>query len=100
MFELTISKEGGGEEILGVINQIIKYRKNGEGPINSNPFNEERIVCYTTDSKGKGDITTTPLVDLYPIIIKRDHEGLMRGSSHEGQYTPGKITEIKKVEQT
>lgn len=92
MLELTVSNSVGNE-ILGVINNIIKYKKNGQGPINYNPFNEERIIFYSKYSDGrtninfKEDISMKPLVDYYPIII---------GHNHELEKTPGKIIEINK----
>jgi len=90
MLELTISN-GNGNLTLGVMNNIIKYRKNGERPINSNPFDEERILFYSKYSDGrtavdfKEDISMNPKIDYYPVII---------GHNHESEGIPGKIIEI------
>ncbi len=90
MLELTISKEGGGEIILGIINHSIKYRINGKGVKDSVPLNEGRILLYSEDSEGKMDkkISMTPIVNYFPVIINQNHDG---------QYIPGKIIDIKKI---
>ena len=86
MLELTISKEGEIPLILGVAGSIINYKKINGYKFEKNPLDIERIAIYSKD--WDKELSTTPKVDYYPIITK---------PSHNGQYCPGKIVEIKEV---
>lgn len=101
MLELTIS-DRNGNLILGVMNNnTIKYKKNGEGPINSVPFQEDRIIFYSKCEDGgrnengganlqKNQISMKPVVGYFPIVIKHNNEG---------QYIPGKIIDIQDIQE-
>ncbi len=98
LVELTISKKEGGKEILGVINQIIKYRKNGEGVVSSD--NEERIILfskydYIRTDLTKEEISLVPKIDYYPMICKRTDYY----KNNTAPEMPGKIIDIKEINQ-
>lgn len=87
MLELTISKEGGGEIILGVEEGgFIKYKIENGAITNTNPFEPERIVTYSLN--GEKDRNTNPEKNYYPIIINH---------RKQEQYKLGKITEVKQL---
>jgi hypothetical protein len=95
MLELTVS-HGNGNLILGVTDNRIKYRINGEEiPIYSDPLNPERIIFYSKredggrNPSGGASLTTeeisfTPKMDYYPIICKNMSQEIL-----------GRITGIK-----
>ena len=86
MLELTISKEGCAPIILGILGNIIKYKKENGYILELNPLESERIAIYDKDY-GK-EISTKPKLDYYPIIVTQGKNGLD---------SPGKITEIKEI---
>ncbi len=86
MLELTICKEGNSIIILGINGTIVEYKKLNGSKIEINPLDPERVVIYSKN--WDKEISTTPKTGFYPIIAQ---------PSKNQPYCPGKITEIKKI---
>jgi len=89
MLELTISEKEGNCIILGIDGNVVKYKKVNGDKINLNPFDLERVVTYSIN--GEQIPNMHPKIGYSPVIIK---------NLKQEQYCPGKIIEIKEVEQT